>query len=80
MVIRNAKRRMMGLRVGTWKDKVDPDQVIKEVVGDFQTFLENGAFQLSPLSKKPKKVEGLQSSIPKPSRSSKRLKGITEGS
>ena len=49
MVIRNAKRRMMGLTVGTWEDKVDPDRVIMKVVGDCQTFLEYDALQASPL-------------------------------
>jgi hypothetical protein len=34
MVIRNAKRRMIRLLVGSWDDKVDPDRVIKEVVED----------------------------------------------
>ncbi|KUJ16856.1 uncharacterized protein LY89DRAFT_733858 [Mollisia scopiformis] len=34
MVIRNAKRRMMGLSVGTWEDEINPDRVVKEVVGD----------------------------------------------
>jgi hypothetical protein len=52
MVIRNAKRRMIGLPVGSWDDKVDPDRVIKEVVGDCQTFLEDDALQPSPLSKR----------------------------
>jgi hypothetical protein len=58
MVIRNAKRRMMGLAVGTWEDEVDPDRVIKEVVGDCQKFLEEGAFQPIRPSKKRKPVEG----------------------
>jgi hypothetical protein len=56
MVVRNAKRRMMGLPVGTWDDEVNPDRVITEVVGDCQTFLEDDALQLSPLSKKRKKI------------------------
>ncbi|CZR68400.1 uncharacterized protein PAC_18299 [Phialocephala subalpina] len=81
MVIRNAKRRIIGLPVGSWDDKVDPDRVIKEVVGDCQTFLEDDALQPSPLSKKRKKiVEGLQKNVLEPSRSSKRLRGVTEGS
>ena len=81
MVIRNAKRRMMGLPVGNWDDEVDPDRVIKEVVGDCQTFLEEDALQASPLSKKRKKVvEGLRNNGLEPSRSSKRLKKIVEGS
>jgi hypothetical protein len=80
MVIRNAKRRMMGLPVSTWEDEVDPDRVIKEAVGDCQMFLENGAVQPSRLSKKRKAVEGLQSSVPEPSRSSKRLKEANGGS
>lgn len=59
MVIRNAKRRMMGLPVGNWDDEVDPDRVIKEVVGDCQTFLEDDTLQPSFVSKKRKKrVEG----------------------
>ena len=75
MVIRNAKRRMIGLPVGSWRDKVDPDRVIKEIVGDCQTFLEGDALQPSPLSKKRKKVaEGLQDHVLEPSRTSKRLK------
>jgi hypothetical protein len=77
MVIRNAKRRMMGLPVGTWGDEVNPDRVIKEVVEDSQTFLAADALQPGPLSKKRKKVEG---NAPEPSRSSKRLRGINEGS
>jgi hypothetical protein len=80
MVIRNVKRRMMGLTVGTWDDQVDPDRVIKEVVGDCQTFLEDDALQPSPLSKKRNKiVEDLQRNVPESSRSSKRLKEISEG-
>ena len=81
MVIRNAKRRMIGLPVGSWDDEVDPDRVIKEVVRDCQTFLEDDALQPSPLSKKRKKiVEVLQNNILEPSRSSKRLRGVTKGS
>src|ERR1700728_2205814 len=77
MVIRNAKRRMIGLPIGSWDDKVDPDRVIKEVVGDCQTFLVDDALQPSALSKKRKKIaEGLL----EPSRSSKRFREITEGS
>ena len=73
MVIRNAKRRMIGLPVGSWDDEVDPDWVIKEAVGDCQTFLEDDALQPSPLSKKRKKIaEGLL----EPSRSSKRLRTV----
>jgi hypothetical protein len=52
MVIRNAKQRM----IGSWDDEVDPDQVIKEVVRDCQTFLKDDALQPSPLSKKRKKI------------------------
>jgi hypothetical protein len=71
MVIRNAKRRMIGLPVGSWDDEVDPDRVMREVVGDCQTFLEDDALQPSPLSKKRKRIaEGLQNKL-KPSRSSK---------
>ena len=80
MVIRNAKRRMMGLTVGTWEDKVDPGRVIKKVVGDCQTFLEHDSLQSSPLSKKRKIVGGAESSIFDSSRSSKRLRVISEGS
>jgi hypothetical protein len=77
MVIRNAKRRMIGLPVGSWDDEVDPDRVIKEVVGDCQTFLEDDALQPSPLSKKRKKIaEGLQNNVLEPSRSSKRLRTV----
>jgi hypothetical protein len=81
MVIRNAKQRMIGLPVSSWDDEVDPDRVIKEVVGDCQTFLKDDALQPSPLSKKRKKIaEGLQNNVIKPSRSSKRLREITKGS
>ena len=81
MVIRNAKRRMIGLPVGSWDDKVDPDRVMKEVVGDCQTFLEDDALQPSPLSKKRKRIaEGLPSNVLQPSRSSKRLREVAEGS
>ncbi|KAG9240040.1 hypothetical protein BJ878DRAFT_431158 [Calycina marina] len=76
MVIRNAKRRMRGLSVGTWEDEVNPDRVIKEVVGDCQKFLEDDALQPVPLSKKRKIVTAFQVS----SRSSKSLEGITEDS
>lgn len=69
IVICNAKRRMMGLKVGTWEDKVDPDRVIKEVVGDCQTFLEQDDHHLTSLSKKHKIMVGDAES------SSKRLKG-----
>jgi hypothetical protein len=81
MVIRNAKRRMIGLPVGSWDDKVDPDRVIKEAVGDCQTFLEDDALQPSPLSKKRKRiVKGVQNNVFELSRSSKRLRGMTAGS
>ena len=77
MVVCNAKRRMMGLPVGTWDDEVNPDRVITEVAGDCQTFLEDDALQPSPLSKKRKKIaQGLQDHVLEPSRSSKRLKQI----
>ena len=79
MVIRNAQRRMMGLSVGTWNDEVDPDRVIKDVIENCQIFFENDAFQSSRPFKKRKTVESLQSSIPDPSRSSKRLRGMTKG-
>ena len=80
MVIRNAKQRMLGLSVGTWDDKVNPDRVIKSVVEDCQTFLDDHALQPNPLSKKRKIAEGLQKISLEPSRSSKRLKEITGGS
>ena len=80
MVIRNAKRRMIGLSVGSWKDEVDPDRVIKEIVGGCQTFLEHDALQPSPLSKKRKIVESVESNVPEPSRGSKRHKKMTESS
>jgi len=81
MAIRNAKRRMIGLPVGSWDDEVDPDRVTKEVVGDCQMFLKDDALQPSPLSKKHKRiVEGLPNDVLKPSRSSKRLREIAEGS
>ncbi|PMD14331.1 hypothetical protein NA56DRAFT_711158 [Hyaloscypha hepaticicola] len=81
MVIRNAKRRVIGLPVGSWDDEVNLDRVMKEVVGDCQTFLEDDALQPSPLSKKRKRrVEGLPNNVFKPSRSSKRLRVVTEGS
>jgi hypothetical protein len=73
MVIRNAKRRMMGLQVGAWDDEVDPDRVIKDVLGDCQMFLEDGTLLSARLPKKRKVVE-------EPSRSSKRLKELIEGS
>ena len=69
MAIRNAKRRMLGLSVGTWSDKVDPDRVIKEVVGDCQTFLDDNALQPRTFTKKRKKIVE-----PEQSRRSKRLK------
>ena len=56
MVIRNAKRRMIGPSVGSWDDEVDPDRVIKEVVWDCETFLEDNALQPGPFSKKRKKI------------------------
>jgi hypothetical protein len=81
MVIRNAKRRMIGFPVGSWGDEVDPDRVIKEVVGDYQTFLKDDALQPSPFSKKRKRMaEGLQNNVLEPSRSSKRLREAAEGS
>ena len=77
MVIRNAKRRMNGLPVGNWRDEVDPDRVIMEVLGDCQTFLENDGLQ--PSSKRKRVGEGLQNDAPQPTRVSKRLKQINEG-
>jgi hypothetical protein len=66
---------MIGLPVGSWDDEIDPDRVMKEVLGDCQTFLENGTLQPS-LSKKRKRIaEGLQNNVLEPSRSSKRLRG-----
>jgi hypothetical protein len=81
MVIRNAKRRVIRLPVGSWDDEMDPDLVMKEVVGDYQTFLEDDALQPSPLSKKRKTIsESLQNNVLELSRGSKRLREITEGS
>lgn len=75
MVIHNARQRMIRLPIGSWNDKVDPDQVIKEVVRDCQTFVENNILQLSLLSKKHKRIfKGLQNNAPEPTRSSKRHK------
>ena len=55
--------------------------MIKEAVRDCQTFLEDDALQLSPLSKKRKRIaEGLQNNVLEPSRSSKRLRDMTTGS
>lgn len=73
--IRNAKRRINGLPVGNWRDEVDPDRVIMEVLGDCQTFLESDALQ--PSSKRKRVGEGLQNDAPKPTRVSKRLKQIS---
>jgi hypothetical protein len=75
MVIRNVKRRIMELQVGTWDDKVDPDRVIKEVLDDLQTFLDSGAIQPGRPFKK-RKVADLQGSNTEPSRHSKRLKNL----
>ena len=72
MVIRNA--RMNGLSVGAWNSKVNPDRVIREVIGNCQMFLGSDALQLQPLSKEQKTmVEGVQGNVLEPSRSSKRL-------
>jgi hypothetical protein len=72
---------MTGLPVGSWDDEVDPDRVTKGILGDCQTFLEDDALQPIPLSKKRKRIaEGLQNNVLEPSRSSKRLRGVTEGS
>ena len=80
MVIHNAKQRMIGSRVGSWDDEVEPGRVIKEVLKDCQTYLENDTLQPRTLSKKRKRtVESLQSNITKPNRTSKRLKQ-SEGS
>jgi hypothetical protein len=78
MVVRNAKRRMNGLSVGNWSDEVDPDRVIMEVLGDCQTLLDNDALQ--PSSKRKRVGEGLQNDAQQPTRVSKRLKQINEGS
>jgi hypothetical protein len=81
MVIYNAKQRMIGSRVGSWGDEVEPDRVIKEVLRDCQIYLENDTLQPSSQFKKRKRVvKGLQNNVPEPSRSSKRLKQISEGS
>ncbi|KAL5318079.1 hypothetical protein ACEPPN_015183 [Leptodophora sp. 'Broadleaf-Isolate-01'] len=74
MVIRNAKQRMNGLSIGAWNSEVDPDRVIKEVIGNCQMFLGSDALQPRPLSKKRKTVEGVQSSVLGPTRFSKRLR------
>ncbi|KAG4438626.1 hypothetical protein IFR05_005870 [Cadophora sp. M221] len=75
MVIRNAKQRMNGLSVGAWNSKVDPNRVIKEVIGNCQIFLGSDALQPQPLSKKRKKMmKGVQSNIPNSVRSFKRLR------
>ena len=34
---------MIGLLINSWRDKVDLDRVIKEIVGDCQTFLKGDA-------------------------------------
>jgi len=75
MVIRNAKRRMTGLPVGSWDKELDPDRVIKEVVGDCQMFLETNTLQPSACSKKRKRIfKGVQNNAPEPTRTSKRHK------
>ncbi|TVY15624.1 hypothetical protein LARI1_G009016 [Lachnellula arida] len=74
MVIRNAKRRMIGLSVGGWNDELDPDRVTKEVIGDCETFLENDALQ--PLAKRRKKI--VDQNV-EPIRSSQRLRETTKG-
>jgi hypothetical protein len=71
---------MIGLSVGSWDDEVDLDWVIKGVVEDCQTILENDALQPSPLSKKHKKMaKGVEKNVLEPSRSSRRLREITKG-
>jgi len=47
MVIRNAKRRMNGLPVGTWRDEVDPDRVMKPYVERWSLEQVNGVFFLN---------------------------------
>ena len=74
MVIRNAKQRMTGLSVGTWNDVVDPDRIIKDVFENFRVYLESSTIQPSSLAKK-RKNDALE-----PSRMSKRLKQLSEGS
>jgi hypothetical protein len=70
-----------GLPIGTWNDDMDPGGVIKEMIGDYQAFLEDDTIQPSPFSQKRKKrVESLQNSDLESSRSSKGLRGVTEGS
>ena len=72
---------MIRLLVGGQDNKVDLDQVIKEVVRDCQTFLKDNTLQPSPLSKKHKKIaKGLQNNVLELSYSSKRLKEVTKGS
>ena len=79
MVIRNATRRMIGLSAGSWNDEVDPDRVIKEVVGHCQTFLEKDLLYPRTSSKKRKRtVKDVESNALKSTRSSKRLKQIGE--
>ena len=81
MTIRNAKQRMVGLPVGSWSDAIDPDRIVMDVVRDCQMFLENDTLQLgSRFEKRKRVVEGLQNNGPSLSRSSKRLKQISEGS
>jgi len=75
MVIRNATKRMNGLSVRAWNGEVNPDRVIKEVIGNCEMFLGSDALQPRPLSKKRKKtVEGVQSIVPNSLRSSRRLR------
>ena len=72
---------MMGLAVGAWEDEVDPDRVIKGVVGDCQAFLEDDTLHpTSPLKKRKQVVDGIESSILDSSRSSKRLRGLPDPS
>lgn len=75
MVIRNAKRRMSGLPVGTWDDQVNPDRVTKEVLAQCEMFLRNEKYHPSSLFRKRKKVVAIAQDDG-PSRVSKRLRQI----
>ena len=80
MVIRNATQRMNGLSVGAWNNEVDPDRVIKEVIGNCEMFLGSDALQPQPPSKRRKKtVEVVQRNAPDLVRSSNRLRKAAKG-
>ena len=67
----------MGLLIGGWNNELDLDRVIKEIIGDCETFLENDALQPSPLAKRRKKI--VDQNV-EPIRSSQRLRKTTKGS